>query len=604
MTSQPTMTPGPVGGPGRLRRRLGLLSAAVLMLGLFTPTPAAQAAHGELLVRDASVVEGDASSVAVRIVLDRRLNHRVSVSYRTVEKTARSGVDFVAVSGSVKFPAGTKVRTVRVPVVDDALDEAHERFRLRIYDAVGASIIDRSGRVMIFDDDPAPAMSVGDVSVTEPTSGSSTLSFPVTLSARSGRTVSVSYVVTAGTASSGIDYVASPSTGQLVLPAGTTTGIVSVSVLSDNVAESSETLQVTLHSPVNAVLVDSSAVGTILDTTAPRLSVAVVTVIEGDPARFVVSLNKPAPQTVTFRYSTSNGTATSPSDYSGVSNASGTIAAGASSTTLTVNTTENTTAESTETFTLSLSNVVNAVVTDGQAQATLLDDDGLPTLSINDASATEGGNVTFTVSLSKTSTSAVTFTYATVDGTAAAGSDYTSTSSNRTIPAGSTTTTITVPTLEDALDEDNETFRVLLSNVANATLTDGDGLGTITDDDATPTLSINDPAPVVEGTSVVFTVTLSAVSGRSVTVNWATSNGDGGGGLDDAVAPGDYTSASGTLTIPAGSPTGTITVATINDGDTENAEAFTVTLASPTSATVTGADATGVGTISASDPAP
>lgn len=496
MTSQPTMTPGPVGGPGRLRRRLGLLSAAVLMLGLFTPTPAAQAAHGELLVRDASVVEGDASSVAVRIVLDRRLNHRVSVSYRTVEKTARSGVDFVAVSGSVKFPAGTKVRTVRVPVVDDALDEAHERFRLRIYDAVGASIIDRSGRVMIFDDDPAPAMSVGDVSVTEPTSGSSTLSFPVTLSARSGRTVSVSYVVTAGTASSGIDYVASPSTGQLVLPAGTTTGIVSVSVLSDNVAESSETLQVTLHSPVNAVLVDSSAVGTILDTTAPRLSVADVTVIEGDPARFVVSLNKPAPQTVTFRYSTSNGTATSPSDYSGVSNASGTIAAGASSTTLTVNTTENTTAESTETFTLSLSNVVNAVVTDGQAQATLLDDDGLPTLSIND------------------------------------------------------------------------------------------------------------PAPVVEGTSVVFTVTLSAVSGRSVTVNWATSNGDGGGGLDDAVAPGDYTSASGTLTIPAGSPTGTITVATINDGDTENAEAFTVTLASPTSATVTGADATGVGTISASDPAP
>ena len=533
MKHRTSMAPSPAGGLGRLRRQLVLLFAAVLMLGFFSPiqTAQAEAAPGALLVRDAGVVEGNASSVAVRIALARRVNHTVSVSYRTVEKSARSGVDFVAVSGRVVIPAGAKGRTVRVPVLDDALDEATEHFRVRIYDPAGASIIDRSGRVSIFDDDPTPTMGVGDVSLTEPTSGTSTLSFPVTLSAPSGRTISVSYVVTAGTATSGTDYVASPSTGQLVLPAGTTSGVIPVTVLSDNALESSETLQVTLYSPVHVTVIDGSAVGTILDSTAPRLSVADVSVNEGDPARFVVSLTKAAPQTVTFRYSTSSGTATSPSDYTGVSNVSGSIAAGASSTTLSVNTTEDTTVEPNETFNLTLSQVVNAVVTDGQAQATIVDDDAKPNLTINNATVTEGGDATFTVSLSKASSSAVTFTFATVDGTADAGSDYTSTSNNRTIPAGATSTTITVHTTEDALDEADETFRVLLSNVVNANLTDGDGLGTITDDDATPTLSINDPAAVAEGTNVVFTVSLSAVSGRDVTVHWATSNGDGNGGL-------------------------------------------------------------------------
>jgi hypothetical protein len=592
----------PASGDHPLRRRLILLFAAVLMLGFFSPFQPAQAAaaKGALLVRDTAVVEGDASTVAVKIALARRVNHKVSVSYRTVARSARSGVDFVGASDRVVIPAGAKAVSVRVPVLDDALDEPTERFRVRIFDPVGASIVDRSGRVSILDDDAAPSLSVGDVSITEPTSGTTTLSFPVSLSAPSGRTVSMSYVVTAGTATSGSDYVASPSTGQLVLPAGATSGSIPVSILSDAVSEASETLQVTRYSPVHATIVDGTAVGTILDSTAPRLSVADVSVNEGDPAKFVVSLSKPAPQTVTFRYSTSSGTAGS-SDYSGANNVSASIPAGASSTTLTVNTTEDTTVESNETFNLTLSNVVNAVVTDGTAQATIVDDDGKPNLGVSDASVTEGGNLSFVVSLSKTYTSPVTFNYGTVDGTATAGEDYNSASNSRTIPAGSTSTTVTVVSREDALDEADETFSLVLSNVVNANVVDGTGVGTIVDDDATPTVSINDPAAVAEGAGVVFTVSLSAVSGRNVTVHWATSNGDGNGGLDDAVAPGDYTAGSNTLTIPAGSASATITIATVNDGDKENAEAFTVTLSNPTNATIAGGGGTGIGTISASD---
>jgi hypothetical protein len=578
-------------GDHPLRRRVILLFAAVLMLGFFSPFQPAQAAaaKGALLVRDTAVVEGDASTVAVKIALVRRVDHKVSVSYRTVARSARSGVDFVGASGRVVIPAGAKAVAVRVPVLDDALDEPTERFRVRIFDPAGASIVDRAGRVSILDDDAAPSMSVGDVSITEPTYGTSSMGFPFSLSAPSGRTVSMSYVVTAGTATSGSDYVASPSTGQLVLPAGATSGSIPVSILSDAVSESAETLQVTVYSPVHASILDGTAVGTILDSTAPRLSVADVSVNEGDPAKFVVSLSKPAPQTVTFRYTTSNGTAGS-SDYSGANNVSATIPAGASSTTLTVNTTEDTTVESNETFNLTLSNVVNAVVADGTAQATIIDDDGKPNLSINDVSVTEGGTATFTVSLSKATSVPVTFTYATVDGTAKAGEDYTSTSNNRTIPAGSTSTTIDVKTTPDSNGESNETFLLSLSSVVNAVVTDGQGQATIVDDDK-PQLSIGN-VTVTEGSPATFTVTLSKASNSAVTFTYATVDGT-------AKAGEDYTSTSNNRTIPAGSTSTTITVTTLGDNANESTETFRVLLSYVGGATVLDGD--GLGTITDDD---
>jgi large repetitive protein len=108
----------------------------------------------------------------------------------------------------------------------------------------------------------------------------------------------------------------------------------------------------------------------------------------------------------------------------------------------------------------------------------------------------------------------------------------------------------------DLLDEVNETFFVNLSSATNATIADNQGVGTITDDDATPSLTIND-VTVTEGntgsTNATFTVTLSAASGQAVTVDFATAN-------NTALAPGDYTAASGTLTFAAGETTKTITV--------------------------------------------
>jgi hypothetical protein len=78
-----------------------------------------------------------------------------------------------------------------------------------------------------------------------------------------------------------------------------------------------------------------------------------------------------------------------------------------------------------------------------------------------------------------------------------------------------------------------------------ATLGTAIGTGTITDNDSQPTLSVNSPPAVEEGGPITFTVTMSNPSSFTVTVDYATANGT-------AVAPGDYTAVSGTLTFTPG----------------------------------------------------
>ena len=184
----------------------------------------------------------------------------------------------------------------------------------------------------------------------------------------------------------------------------------------------------------------------------------------------------------------------------------------------------------------------------------------LPTLSINDVTVTEGNtgtsNAVFTVTLSAASIQTITVDFATANNTATQPADYTQTNGTLTIPAGNTTGTIIVPVVGDTLDEANETFFVNLTNPANATIAGAPsgsarGVGTITDNDAAPTIRVND-VTVSEGNAstanATFTVSLSALSGRNITVNYAAANGT-------ATAPADYTATTGTLTFPAGSTT-------------------------------------------------
>jgi Ca2+-binding RTX toxin-like protein len=117
-------------------------------------------------------------------------------------------------------------------------------------------------------------------------------------------------------------------------------------------------------------------------------------------------------------------------------------------------------------------------------------DGALPTLSINDVTITEGNNgttnATFTVTRTGITNQPITVNYATANGTtnpATAGTDYTAVNGTLTFATNETTKTLTVAIIGDTVVENNETFVVNLTNPTNATLADGQGLGTITDDD-------------------------------------------------------------------------------------------------------------------------
>ena len=210
-------------------------------------------------------------------------------------------------------------------------------------------------------------------------------------------------------------------------------------------------------------------------------------------ATFTVSLTEALARDISFNYATSNGTATAGSDYTSTSG-SLTISAGQTSGTFNVPILADSTDENNETATLILSNATNSTFSDDTATLTIADDDSAPTLSIADVTTSNetASNATFTVSLSQASAKDISFNYATSNGTATAGSDYTSTSGSLTISAGQTSGTFNVPILADSTDENNETVTLTLSNATNSTFSDDTATLTITDDDdASSTLAID-----------------------------------------------------------------------------------------------------------------
>lgn len=217
-----------------------------------------------------------------------------------------------------------------------------------------------------------------------------------------------------------------------------------------------------------------------------------------------------------------------------------------------------------------------------------------PTVSISSASKSEGAsgssNLSFTVTLSKSSSTPVTVNYATADGTATAGQDYTATAGVITFSAGQTSKTVKVAVIGDTAVEPDETFTVTLSNPSGATISRATATGTIRNDDvALPTVSIADvgKAEGNSGTSNLgFTVTLSKAATSTVTVKYATANGT-------ATAGQDYTTSSGTITFSAGQTSKTVNVAVSGDTAVEADETFTVTLSNPSGATISRATATG-----------
>ncbi|MFO0900206.1 MAG: Calx-beta domain-containing protein [Pirellulales bacterium] len=604
-----------------------------------------------LSVADATVTEGNdgTTSMLFTVTLSAASQSAVTVNYATGDGTASAGADYEAKSGQLTFAPGETSKTIEVLVQGDTLDEPNETLTLTLSNAVGATLQDAAALGTIIDDDAAPSVSISiaDASALEGNSGTSLLPFVVSLSAASGQTVTVDYATIAGTATAGTDFTA--ANGTVTFAPGETQKTINVAILGDTAVEADENFQVQLTNAVAAEIADGTATGLIQndDQSVEVRDVRIrlqITDLQGNDLttiavgqqfmlRALVTDTRPTPEGVFAAFldatydpslAAVDGSLTFGADYpnghSGDTATAGLIDEAGGFAGLTPLGADERLLWS-QTLTASAAGLAqfgadpadqlpfHDTLVFGQGTPVASSDivyvgDSLtitgatgPSLSIDDVTVTEGNDgtteATFTVSLSQAAEGEVTVDYTTADGTAAAGSDYESTSGQLVFAPGETTKTITVLISGDTENEPNEMFTVQLSNAVGAEISDATGQGTIINDDGAgaPTLSVDDISQD-EGndgtTEFTFTVTLSAPSEAEVTVNYATGGGN-------ATPGNDYEAASGQLVFAPGETTKTITVLVTGDTNFERNETFQVQLSDASGADI--ADGVGVATI-------
>lgn len=466
-------------------------------------------------VRDAAVTEGDVgeSTAAVVVELATPSGFDIAVPWTTADGSALAAEDYRAASGTLAIPAGQSAGVVEIEVLADERDEPAESFFVRLGEPMAAVVGDGEAVVTIADDDPPPALLAAPASVDEPPSGGAAVAaVTVRLAAASGFEVAVSWATADGTARAGEDYVA--AAGTLVFPPGTLERVATVEVLGDGRDEDDETFSLAFSGAVHAVAPAPAAV-TIRDLDPPpAVSLGDGAAAEGDAAsaalRLPATLSAPSGRGVRVDWTTvAGGTAEAGVDYLP---GGGTLvfAPGETSAELEVSVLGDRVDERDETVFVELAAPLAATLGDGAGVGTIRDDDEAR-LSIADVAVDEGdegaADALFEVRLSTESDRSVAVDYATGDGTATAGDDYTASEGRLDFPAGETRRSVAVPVLGDTLLEpDEESFTVILSSPSEAELGDAAATGTIRDDEACygPELIVDGGAEA--GTAAAWTV--------------------------------------------------------------------------------------------------
>lgn len=268
-------------------------------------------------------------------------------------------------------------------------------------------------------------------------------------------------------------------------------------------------------------------------TVTSYVNVAAGAADEGDAVSFTVSVTPPSDNPVNLTYSTAHGT-TDSNDFTAVSSGTLMIPANTKTGTISVPTTEDSTYELDETFTLTIALSgahTDVMLQDATATGTIRNDDSQPTsqISIADGAATEGAPIAFAITVNPTSFAPITLTYSVTDGTTnsqdIAAGDRTGTI---TIPALTAAATLSIPTAADYKEEPNETFTVTLSDPSQYTnLQRGTATGTINNDDTTIEVSVAD-ATATEGSVMNFVVTLNPAPPAPLMLGYVTHPGTAG----------------------------------------------------------------------------
>ena len=525
---------------------------------------------------------GEAAGVLEFVVsMSTASSKTVTVSYATADGTATAGSDYTGASGVLTFAPGvTESQTIEVRITDDAADEEveAETFTVTLSGAANATLRDATGRGTIEDDDdPAVTVAFGAASYTAAEGGSGA-TVVLSLSADPERTVEISLTAVAGGNAAAGDYEVSATA--VTFAPGETSKQVTVTAVDDAVDDDGESVTLGFGAFPAGVTAGSVPAAVVElednDERGVRVSKESMTVPEGGSGSYTVVLGSEPTAAVMVTMTTGLGD----TGLEAVEPARLTF----TGTSWSVAQTVTVRAEEDEKV------LVEPVVTLAHAAAggdyegaevagvvvTVVEND-TATLAIGDARGGEdAGVLEFVVSLSAASSKTVTVSYATADGTATAGSDYTGASGVLTFAAGVTESqTIEVQITDDAADDEveAETFMVRLSGATNAELAVASGTGTIDDDD--------DPAVTVAfgaasytaaegGDDAVVAVTLSADPERTVEIALTAA---GGGG---AAAGEDYTLSATSLTFERGATAREVRVTAVEEAVDDDGESVTL----------------------------
>lgn len=551
----------------------------------------------------ASSSAAEATDTTVDVVLTIAPKAPVTIELGVAGSAAAAGVDHAVAEGQVvTFAANEMTKSVSLGVVQDLLDEDDETVMLSLKNPSAKLIMATTNTTRahtITDDDPLP--SVAFALTASATAENANAQLTVSLSAVSGRNVTVGYSVTGGTASAA-DATIAGAPGTLTFAPGQTTRTIDVTVTNDTLDEPAETVVVTLATPTNSTLGANTAhTLTIADNDDPptvAFVAATSSVAENTAtANLVVTLSTASGQDVTVPYVVNAGsTATNPTDYT-IAASPLTIPAGATSANIVVTVVNDPLDEPNETVIVNLGTPTNATLgATTSTTLTIIDNDDPPTVRFSAATASVNEattNVTVNVVLSAASGRTVTVPY-TVNGgsTASSPSDYTLAAPNQvTIPAGQTMATITISVADDLVDEANETLVLDLDTPTNASPTPPATYTlTINDNDSPPNVSWNPSESNTtdnEGTAVTtrnktFTIVLSAASSTTVIVPLMYSG--------TATPVTDYTGPS-SVTITAGNTSANVTLVIVRDAIKETGSDETIIMDIDTN-NVTGATPT------------
>jgi hypothetical protein len=575
------------------------------------PVISATATPAILAPPDAIVGESD-GLVNFVVRLAEEGTNTVSVNFTTFNAGAGAGNscngDYKSTSGTLTFTPGEMSKLVPVEINDCADVEGFEAFTLGLSMAVNGTIWRASSRISIVDNDnivATPRLFVRDAVVDEQ---DGTAFVSVLMGGSGGQasnsTVTVDYATANGTATSGSDY--ENKSGSFSFAPGETVKTVEIKTLDEVDPEGAESFTLGLSNPDNATLADGSGavrIGASDAANSPNPSIsAPVDLIAGEGDGYVdlaVSLSAPSSNLVTVDYADFNASAGAGNscngDFSAVTGELN-FAPGETTKVVRVQVMDCADSELFEAFTFGLDTAVNGAIARASGRISIVDNDNvvaIPRVFVRDAVVDEKDGFAYVSVLlggtgGQSSNSTVSVDYATANGTAGSGSDYTANSGTLSFAPGETAKTVVVPIADDGATEPTENFALTLSNPALATIADGSGTVWIGGSDgiASAQPSILAPADVIVGEGDGFAdlvVSLSQPGQNQVKVDYADFNASAGAGNS---CNGDFGAVNDSLTFAPGETTKVVRVQIMDCVDSELFEAFTFGLNTPVNAAI------------------